>query len=48
MTDESMPTTSSRPRTTACHIDIPLRNCTVLLDGTAVVEKGRVVPGVGG
>lgn len=36
------------PRTTACHIDIPLRNCTVLLDGTAVVEKGRVVPGVGG
>ena len=36
------------PRTTACHIDIPLRRCTVLLDGTAVVEKGRVVPGVGG
>jgi 2,5-dihydroxypyridine 5,6-dioxygenase len=31
-------------RTTACHIDIPLRNCTVELDGVAVVREGRVVP----
>ena len=30
-------------RTTACHIDIPLRNCTVALDGVAVVRDGRVV-----
>jgi len=30
-------------RTTACHIDIPLRNCTVLLDGDAVVRNGQVL-----
>ncbi len=30
-------------RTTACHIDIPLRNCDVLLDGQAVVRGGRVL-----
>jgi 2,5-dihydroxypyridine 5,6-dioxygenase len=30
-------------RTTACHIDIPLRNCTVMLDGEVVVDKGKVV-----
>jgi len=30
-------------RTTACHIDIPLRHCTVSLDGEVVVERGRVV-----
>lgn len=30
-------------RTTACHMDIPLRNCTVELDGTPVVIEGRVV-----
>jgi 2,5-dihydroxypyridine 5,6-dioxygenase len=29
-------------RTTACHIDIPIRNCTVRLDGEAVVIKGKV------
>jgi 2,5-dihydroxypyridine 5,6-dioxygenase len=32
-------------RTTACHIDIPLRNCTVRLDGEAVVERGKVLDG---
>lgn len=32
-------------RTTACHIDIPLRNCTVSLDGEVVVDKGKVVEG---
>lgn len=31
-------------RTTACHIDIPLRNCTVRLDGEVVVQKGKVLP----
>lgn len=28
-------------RNTACHIDIPMRNCTVRLDGEAVVLDGR-------
>jgi 2,5-dihydroxypyridine 5,6-dioxygenase len=30
-------------RMTACHIDIPLRQCTVSLDGETVVERGKVV-----
>jgi 2,5-dihydroxypyridine 5,6-dioxygenase len=30
-------------RTTACHIDIPLRNCTVRLDGEDVVRRGKVL-----
>jgi 2,5-dihydroxypyridine 5,6-dioxygenase len=30
-------------RLTACHIDIPMRNCTVELDGTPVVRGGEVV-----
>ena len=30
-------------RNTACHIDIPMRHCTVALDGKAVVEAGKVV-----
>jgi 2,5-dihydroxypyridine 5,6-dioxygenase len=29
-------------RTTACHIDIPMRNCTVQLDDLVVVREGRV------
>jgi 2,5-dihydroxypyridine 5,6-dioxygenase len=29
-------------RTTACHIDIPIRNCTVRLDGVDVVTRGKV------
>lgn len=32
-------------RTTACHIDIPLRNCTVRLDGEEVVRNGKVLDG---
>lgn len=32
-------------RTTACHIDIPLRHCTVSLDGEVVVRKGQVLDG---
>ena len=30
-------------RTTACHIDIPLRGCTVMLDGEPVVRAGKVL-----
>jgi 2,5-dihydroxypyridine 5,6-dioxygenase len=30
-------------RTTACHIDIPLRLCTVSLDGQEVVRRGKVL-----
>ena len=30
-------------RHTAGHFDLPLRGCTVLLDGVAVVEKGRLL-----
>ncbi|WPB55631.1 2,5-dihydroxypyridine 5,6-dioxygenase [Xylophilus sp. GOD-11R] len=30
-------------RTTACHIDIPVRHCTVRLDGVDVVRRGKVL-----
>ena len=30
-------------RNTPCHIDIPMRNCTVSLDGEEVIRKGRLV-----
>ena len=30
-------------RTTACHIDIPMRRCTVSVDGREVVKDGRVI-----
>ena len=30
-------------RTTRGHYDVPMRNCTVDLDGKAVVEEGRLV-----
>lgn len=32
-------------RVTACHIDIPLRRCTVMLDGEPVVREGKVLDG---
>ncbi|MNF16539.1 2,5-dihydroxypyridine 5,6-dioxygenase [compost metagenome] len=32
-------------RTTACHIDIPMRNCTVRLDGREVVREGKLLAG---
>ena len=32
-------------RTTTCHIDIPLRLCTVRLDGVDVVTEGKVMDG---
>jgi len=31
------------PRTTPCHLDIPLRNCTVKLDEVVVVRDGKVI-----
>lgn len=31
-------------RNTACHMDIPLRGCTILLDGEPMVREGSVVP----
>jgi 2,5-dihydroxypyridine 5,6-dioxygenase len=31
-------------RYTLGHFDLPMRNCTVLLDGKPVVEKGRLIP----
>jgi len=31
-------------RNTPCHIDIPLRRCTVSLDGAAVVQEGTLLP----
>jgi 2,5-dihydroxypyridine 5,6-dioxygenase len=30
-------------RTTACHIDIPMRHCNVFVDDLQVVHDGRVV-----
>ena len=32
-------------RTTACHIDIPLRHCSVFLDDEMMVENGKVLDG---
>ena len=29
---------------TACHLDLPMRNCTLWLDGELVVEAGEVIP----
>lgn len=29
---------------TACHLDMPLRNCSLFLDGLTVVQDGRIVP----
>jgi hypothetical protein len=31
-------------RHTAGHLDLPMRQCTVTLDGTTVVDAGRLVP----
>jgi 2,5-dihydroxypyridine 5,6-dioxygenase len=31
------------PRKTACHLDIPLRNCTVRVDDIVVVQEGKVI-----
>jgi 2,5-dihydroxypyridine 5,6-dioxygenase len=29
---------------TPCHMDMPLRNCNLYLDGQPIVERGRVIP----
>ncbi len=29
---------------TACHLDLPMRNCTLTLDGKSIVDEGRVIP----
>jgi 2,5-dihydroxypyridine 5,6-dioxygenase len=29
---------------TPCHVDMPLRNCTLTLDGQVIVENGKIVP----
>jgi len=29
---------------TACHLDMPLRNCTLVLDGEDIVRDGDVIP----
>ena len=29
---------------TACHLDMPMRHCNLFLDGTPIVQKGRIVP----
>jgi 2,5-dihydroxypyridine 5,6-dioxygenase len=29
---------------TACHLDMPLRNCSLFLDNEPIVERGRIVP----
>ena len=29
---------------TACHLDLPMRNCTLWLDDELIVEGGRVIP----
>lgn len=31
-------------RTTPCHFDIPMRNCSAEIDGEVILDKGRVVP----
>jgi 2,5-dihydroxypyridine 5,6-dioxygenase len=29
---------------TPCHVDMPLRNCTLTLDGAVIVQEGKVMP----
>ena len=29
---------------TPCHLDIPLKGCTLWLDGELIVEEGNIVP----
>lgn len=29
---------------TACHIDLPMRDCSLTLDGRPIVDRGRIVP----
>ena len=29
---------------TACHLDLPMKNCTLYLDDEIIVERGKVIP----
>jgi len=29
---------------TPCHLDMPLKGCTLMLDNTLIVENGKIVP----
>lgn len=31
-------------RDTECHLDMPMRNCSVILDGETIVDKGEILP----
>ena len=31
-------------RRTPCHMDIPMRNCSLFLDGQPIVRKGEILP----
>jgi 2,5-dihydroxypyridine 5,6-dioxygenase len=31
------------PNNTACHIDIPMRGCSVVIDGVTIVENEQVL-----
>lgn len=37
-------TDAGGPRDTRCHLDMPMRNCSVHLDGTPMLIKGEVIP----
>ncbi len=37
-------TSAGGTRATPCHIDIPMRNCSVFLDNQAIVLKGEIMP----
>ena len=34
-------------RYTTCHFDLPMRNCTIKLDGEEIVKSGRLVGALG-
>ena len=38
--------TQADGRFSAGHFDLPMRGCTITLDGDVVVDQGRLVPGV--
>ena len=41
-----LPSTGPNPvagRKTLCHFDLPMRNCTVLVDGSEVIRDGKLV-----
>ena len=42
--DDGPNTEAGGKRNTPCHIDIPMRNCSVSLDGKAMTRNGEVIP----